>query len=198
MGLAARNTGKPKDVPAEGSMLARLVGLIDLGHQPGYIWKGEAMDSKYKVVFTYELVGSFMEDGRPHWVSEDVNVSDFVGDGLTSKMMKRVMALDPSGVLSDNGKNLKELIGLPCMVTITYNDKGYPKIDAVVSAPVGFPVAELVNDTIIFNMDNPNMDIYNKLPEFTQKKIKSALDLEDTPLYAKLNEQQVGADDVPF
>ena len=181
MGFQNKSFGKPKDVPSEGTMMARLVQLIDLGHQPGYEYGGETVKSNYKITFTYELPGSLMEDGRPHFVSEDLNYSDHE----KSTMFARVKALDPTGELSRSGKSgyaLHNLIGVPCMVAVKHNDKGYAKVGGVVSAPIGIPVPELFNTPIIFNMDEPDMDVYNKFSDFVKEKMKSALDLQDTQL----------------
>lgn len=188
MRLTAQNgSNKNKnDYPTEGTKLARLVGITDLGHQPGFEYQGEQVKSQFKITLTYELPTSFTEDGRPHWVSEDVNVSDFVGDGIMSKMMKRVYALDPDGSISGHGKDLTKLIGMPCMVSIKYNAKGYPQIKDAVPSPEGMPIAELQNDPQIFDMDNPDMELFNKFPTFMQNKIKSALDFEETQLYKEL------------
>ena len=186
MALTARSFGAKKDVPTEGTKLGRLLNLIDLGHQPGFLYKGEMTKSSYKITFTYELPGSKMEDGRPHVVSEDVNVSDYVGDGIVSKMMKRVFALDPDGTISNGGKDLSKMIGLPCMISIKINEKGYPQIKDVVSAPEGMPVPELINTPIIFNMDEPDMDAYNKFSDFVKGKLKAALDLDETKLGKEL------------
>jgi hypothetical protein len=194
MGLQAKSFGGTMDVPTVGTKMARLVGLIDLGHQPGFEYQGEDVKSSYKITFTYELTGSLMEDGRPHHVSEDVNVSDYRGDGITSKMMKRVDALDPTSTISNDGKNLAALIGLPCMVEVKHNKKGYPKITNVTGAPEGIPVPELQNDPKIFNFDEPDMDLYNKLPEFVQGKIKAALDFPGSEVEKAL----LLTNDVPF
>lgn len=194
MALTARSFGKKLDQPTVGTKMARLVGLVDLGHQPGFEYQGDQIKSQYKITFTYELPGSKTEDDRPHWVSEDVNVSDYVGDGIVSKMMKRVFALDPTGEISNGGKNLQALIGMPCMVTVKHNKNGYAQVSDVSGAPEGIPIPELANDPQLFNMDDPDMDLFNKFPEFVQNKIKSALDLQDTKLYAALQEQQTGGD----
>ncbi len=117
MALSAKNGNKKgkgeKDVPEAGTHFARVVGLTDLGHQPGFEYKGDDVPSSYKVEFTYELVNSHMADGRPHWVSEDINVNDFEGDGVTSKMMARVRVIDKDNSTND-GKDLTKLIGKPC------------------------------------------------------------------------------------
>lgn len=197
MGFQNKSFGMKKDVPAEGTMMARLVGLIDLGHQPGYEFGNETVKSNYKVTFTYELPGSLTEDDRPHWVSEDLNYSDHE----KSTMFARVAALDPTGELSQSkggGYALQNLISQPCMINIKHNAKGYAKIKDVVSAPAGIPVPELANTPVLFNTDEPDMDVYNKFSDFVKGKLTSALDHEESALYAALQAEQLGADDVPF
>jgi hypothetical protein len=181
MGFQNKSFGKQKDVPAEGTMMGRLVGLIDLGHQPGYEFGGETVKSNYKVTFTYELPGSMTADNRPHWISEDLNYSDHE----KSTMYARVQALDPTGELTaskESGYALQKLIGEPCMINVKHNAKGWAKVAGVVSAPQGIPVPELVNTPVMFNMDEPDMDVYNKFSDFVKDKLKGALDLNDTEL----------------
>jgi hypothetical protein len=170
------------DVPEGGTYMGRLVGLIDLDLQPGFEYQGEEIEPQYKVTFTYELPGSRTKDDRPHWVSEDFKVSDHE----RSKMYARVRALDPTGSLSDRGKNLAGLIGAPCMISISLNPKGYPKIDNVTGAPNGMPVPELENDPIVFDWDEPNMEVFKRFPEFIQNKIKSSLNYQGSPLHRNL------------
>ncbi len=193
MGFQNKSFGKPKDQPAEATMMARLVQLIDLGHQPGYEYGSETVKSNYKVTFTYELPGSLMEDGRPHFLSEDLNYSDHE----KSTMYARVAALDPTGALTASGKSgyaLQNLIGVPCMVAIKHNDKGWAKVKDVVSAPEGIIVPELFNTPVIFNMDEPDMLVYNKFSDFVKGKLKNALDLQDTELGKAL----LLEDDLPY
>ena len=72
------------------------------------------------------------------------------------------------------------------MVSIKINKNGYAQVKDVVPAPEGIPIPELQNPPQIFNMDDPDMEMFSKFPEFVQGKIKSALDLEDTQLYKEL------------
>ena len=191
MSLSARDTGNRKtklDVPEQGTHMARLVGLTDLGHQPGFTWQGKDIESSWKVEFTYELVNSLMADGRPHWVSEDVNVNDFEGDGVVSTMMARVRSLDKENA-SDDGKNLSKLLGAPCMATISLNEKGYPKLKgqaAVGAISLGMDVPELNNEQFTFDMDAPNMDVWESFADFKQGKIKVALNFDATVLAKEL------------
>lgn len=195
MGFQDKTYGKKKDVPAEGTMMGRLVGIIDLGHQPGYEFGGETIKSNFKVTFTYELPGSLTEDNRPHWLHEDLNYSDHE----KSTMYKRVKALDPTGELTASDKSgyaLQNLINQPCMINIEHNAKGWAKVKEVVSAPQGIAVPELANTPIIFNMDEPNMDVYNKFSDFVKEKMSNALDFKDTALYKELLiSNEVGEDE---
>lgn len=183
MALSAKqgNTKKTLDVPEKGTHMARLVGLTDLGHQPAWEYNGEEVKDSFQVTFTYELPNSKMADGRPHWVSEDVNVNDFEGDGISSKMMKRVRAIDTQNKTED-GKDLTKMIGEPCMLSLDINAKGYPKVKDATEIMLGMDVPELENPTFVFDMDSPDMDKWNDFPEFTQKKIMNAMNFPDSML----------------
>ncbi len=177
------------DHPAAGTHMARLVGITDLGHQPGFTYEGKEIESTYKMEFTYELVNSLMEDGRPHWVSEQFKNNDFVPDkpgGFIATMMARVAAMTPE---TPTEPDVSKLIGKPCMVTVSINAGGYPKVagqGAVTGIPVGMDIPELKNDTFTFDMDEPNMDLWDTFPEFKQKRIKEALNFEETELFKQI------------
>ena len=180
MKFKMRNTSSGDiDSPDDGTHIGRLVGIYDLDHQPGFMWQGEQIESMYKVTFTYELPNSLTKDGRPHWVSEDFKVSDHE----RSKMFSRVKAMDPNGTISDNGDNLFALIGTPCMVEVSHNDKGYAKVGNVSGAPAGFPIPELANDPLIFSFEEPDVEVFKRLPEFVQGKLKSGLNYEGSKLH---------------
>lgn len=201
MALSARSTTPksstgPKEQPKKGSKLMRLVGLVDLGHQPGFMYQGEMMPSAEKVEFIWELVTEKMTDGRNFWVSEEVKVSDYEPKepgGITSGMMKRVRCLEAAGKDSDNGNNLSYLIGEPAMGVIDHNAKGYAKITNITPAPDGFPVPELMNDPIIFDFTDPDRAVWERLTDFTKSKIKKAHNYGDD-LKPKL--QALGIQDV--
>ena len=192
MALQAKNHGGSgaKDVPEKGNHFARLVGITDLGHQPGFEYRGKDVESQYKVTFTYELVNSLMEDGRPHWVSEDFKVSNWIGKngGFDSTMMSRVKSIDVADD-SNLGEDLRELLGKPCMVTVSLTEAGWPKVAgqaAVSMIPAGMTVPDLVNEPFAFDMDNPDMDVWMRLTEFTKEKIKKALNFHESKLFENL------------
>jgi len=196
--LRAKSTkSKTLDLPEIGTHTARLVGLVDMGHQPGFEWNGKEIESSYQIEYTYELPNSLTKDGKPHWVSEQVKVNDFEGKGITSTMMYRFRVLDPANK-GEDGKDLTSQLGNPCMVTLSAHSSGYPKIKgqaAVGSIPLGMQVPELVNNIFIFS--NPqvdeegevDVDLFYSFPEFKQDRIKSALDFETSKLFKALAEE---------
>ena len=138
MSLKARSGESIKDNPSHGTHMARLVGIVDLGHQPGYTYRGNDIASSWKLELTYELVNSLMKDGRPHWVSEEVKNNNFEKNGKQSNLMARVRALDPANETQD-GDELVKMLANPCMVTVSVTDKGYARVHGA-AAVSGVPI----------------------------------------------------------
>ncbi len=177
--MQPRKSNTMKEQPKEGTHVARVVGITDLGHQPPFEWQGQQIDSAYKVEVTYELTNSFMEDGRPFHVSEQMTNSDNSKATLTIR----------AAAIGANINQLESFLEKPCMVTVKYNPKGYANVkgqSAVGGVPDGMPVPALQNPTYLFDIDQPNMDIWDKMPEFKQKKILAGLDLQKTELGQQL------------
>ena len=183
MALKMRGTGSGAvECPDQGTYIARVVSILDLDLQPGYEYQGEEIEAQYKVSITYELPSSRTKDDKPHWVSEEFKVSNHE----RSNMYKRVNAIDPTGAITNKGENLANLINAVCMVSVEPNKNGYAKITAVTSAPNGMPVAELENTPQVFDWDAPDMEVYNRLPEFMQNKLKGGLNFEGSALHREL------------
>jgi hypothetical protein len=178
--------------------MARVVGLSDLGHQPGFVWSGGEADSAYKLEITYELVNTRMDDGsdysdRPFWVSEEVTNTD----SDKGKLKSRLTAAGLPFV------QLEELVTSPLMVTIEHNDRGYSKITNVAGVPAGIEVAHLQNEPVTFDIysNSPDVEQFKNFPEFKRNKITSALDFKQTPLFKALFEDgffDADGEDAPF
>ena len=187
MAIGARNTSGSKEKaeqPAVGPRLARLVGIAELGVQPGFMYQGEMKPATTQEEWIYELKGpkDLMEDGRPFWVSEGVKVSNYEpedGQGFSSKMMTRVRALEAGGVNTDNGKNTVSLLGEICMTEVGETKTGWSKVNAVTPAPAGLPVDELQNEPIVFSWDEPEKAVWDRLSGVTKRKITEALDYDE-------------------
>ncbi len=172
--MKVRKQPTNREQAPEGVHLARVVGLYNLGHQPGFTWSGGEAEDAFKFEITYELVATKMKDDRNFWVSEEVTNTD----NERGKLRQRVIAA------GGNFDDLSTIIGKPLMVTLEHNAKGYPKIVNVAGVPTGLPVPELENETQIFDIyaDPSQKELFLSFPEFKQNKIRNALDFNETQL----------------
>lgn len=169
---------------------ARLVQIIDLGLQPQRPYMGQPKPPANEIMLTYELVDSFMidKDGndvedKPRWVSETLPLLNIKAE--KAKSTQRYMALDPT--VADGGDFVKQ-IGKPVNVNIV-NNKGkdgkiYDNVSAI--APMrprdAERTPELVNPSKVFVLDEPDLEVFNSLPEWLRDKIKENLNYEGSAL----------------
>jgi len=187
---------------AAGTYEARLVQIIELGLQPQRPYKGEDKKPAPEIMFTYELVEEFMKDeqgneieDKPRWISETL---PFYGTNAErSKAAKRYQAFDPDDV---HDSDYAACAGSPVNVTIVVNkgkeDKVYENVAAVtaMTPKKAAKCPELVNPIKLFDLDNPDLEVFNKLPQWIQDKIKKNLNFNGSPLQKLLgapdNEQE--------
>ena len=115
------------------------------------------------------------------------------------------LAIDPDQLYEGNWASL---IGLPVNVTVVINkkdDKVYENVGAITSmrAKDAEKCPELVNPTKVFDLDAPNMEVFNAIPEWIQNIMKENLEFNGSKLQAALNGEEVEPeqeldDEVPF
>lgn len=227
MGINARTvpvSTTKRETLAPGTYPARLVQVIDLGLQPQPAYKGEAKPNAYELAMTYEFVDEFMkdEDGqemkdKPRWLTETIKLYSLEADKAKSTL--RYKALDPNEV--HNG-DFGALVDTPCNVTIVINPgkgknagKTFENIESV--SPMREKDAKkcpaLVNGTRIFDLDDPDMEVFASLPKYLQDKIKNNLQFAGSKLEKELGgtsqpgpvkqedtspEDDVNDEDVPY
>lgn len=190
--LPRNNNRTPVDPLDPGTYPIRLVQVIDLGLQPQPDFKGEAKDPAYTIKVTYEFLDEFMkdEDGndiedKPRWLSEDFAIYSLDSD--RAKSTKRYMALDPE--LEHEG-DWSKLIGAPGMLQIVQNvskknkDIIYNNITGLSSmrAKEASKAPDLINPGKVFSLDDPDIEVFNSLPDWIQDKIKGNLEFEGSAL----------------
>lgn len=177
-----------------GNYPGRLVQIIDLGLQPQRPFKGKDKPPVQEVMFTYELVDAFMVDeegndleDKPRWLSETLPFYGLFADKATST--KRYNAFDPQGVYDGD---FSQAIDTPVNVTVVHGEgkdnKIYTNVGNV-SAMRPRDAAncpQLKNPTKVFDLDEPDMDVFNALPNWIQEKIKSNLNFQGSPLQKAL------------
>ena len=158
----------------DGPVLARIVSVVDMGNQDQTDWQtGEATKPQDKVLITFETPEeciTYEKDGEevtaPRWIGKDYTISMHEKAGL----YKLIMAIKP------DLESLDELLNTPCQITIGSTSGNKAKIIGVSKPMKGLEVGELKNDTFHFDFGNPNMDLFKKLPDWIQGKIKDAND----------------------
>lgn len=192
---------KTPDPLEVGTYPARVVQIIDLGLQKQDPYKGEEKEPKVEICVTYEFLDEFLkdEDGndledKPRWLSEKFTMNHLDSD--LAKSTKRYMALDPE--LEHDG-DWSKLLGAPCMVTIVNNEgkgkhsgKVFNNITSVQSmrAKEQSKAPPLVNEPKMFDVDEPDIEVFLSLPEFRQDQIKSNLNYEGSVLEIALEEHK--------
>lgn len=176
-----------------GTYPARLVSLMILGLQPQRPYKGEEKPPKVELMTTYELSDEFLldEEGnedetKPRWVSETLPFLPLEADRALST--QRYLALDPQKACE--GDWLK-LIGEAVNVTIVVNKgkgqhegKVFENISgtSVIRPKDAAKLPELRNEPRIFDFYEPDVTLFQSLPEWLQTKIKGALDFPGSKL----------------
>jgi hypothetical protein len=174
---------------------ARLVQIIDLGLQAQREYQGKAKPPAQEIMLTYELVDCFMVDAegeeledKPRWISETLPFYGLFAD--KAKSTQRYHAFDPD---EEWEGDFSQAIGMPCNVTIVVNKKGdkvYTNVANV--APMSAKKAEkltgLKNDPKVFDLDEPDMEIFKALPKWIQDKITSNLNFKGSTLEGLLGD----------
>lgn len=193
--IPSTSSGPRAPVLDEGGYPARLVQVIDLGLQPQRPYQGQEKPPAYELQTVYESSDEFMpdEDGnpdetKPRWFWENFALHNLKSDRATST--KRYMALDPN--LEHDG-DWAALIGNPVIVGLTrtkgkdgneYNNIG---ATSTMRAKEASKLPDLVNPPVVFDLSDPDLDVFNSLPDRIQEKIKSNLEFAGSPLEKLLN-----------
>lgn len=202
MGLNAKNApgGSGMSIPVmeAGTYPARVVQIVDLGLQAQSPFQGKEKEPAYSIAITYEFVDEFLVDeegnevkDKPRWLTETMPLYSLGAE--RAKSTKRYNALDPEGVFEGD---FTQLINMPCMVTVVHNpskknpDRPYENIGSVEAMRKKDQdrCAELINDPVVFDLDEPNLEAFNKLPKWIQEKVKNNLEYEGSALQALLKE----------
>jgi len=198
MSLNAKNVassgGSQQDPIEPGTYQARLVQVIDLGVQDQRPYKGEEKPPIHTIRTVYELLDEYCldendeeDETKPRWVNEELAFHNLSCD--RAKSTKRYLALDPQ---QEAEGDWTKLGSFPCMITVVNNEskgKTYTNIasSATMRTKDAKKAKELVNDVSIFSLDDPDMEVFAKQPDWLQDKIKENHDYEGSILEERIN-----------
>jgi len=182
-----------------GTYPARLVQILDIGLQPQRAYQGKDKAPAQEIMLTYELVDTFMLDeagkelpDKPRWISETLPFYGLFAD--KAKSTQRYNAIDPSGEFDGD---FAKAIGQPINVTIVNNAVGDKVYDNIATISAMRPrdadkCPELINTSKLLDLDAPDLEVFNSLPEWLRDKIKGNLNYKGSPL-----EQLLGGGERP-
>jgi len=188
------NNRTPIELLDEGNYMGRVVQVLDLGLQPQRPYKGEEKGPAQEVMLTYELGTEFLKDeeglelkDKPRWLSETIPLRHIDMD--LAKSTKRMKAFDPTNQLQGD---FTEVVAMACTITVGKwvskqdNTKTGNNVLNITPAMKGMPVPELVNPPKVFDLDQPNMEIFGSLPQWVQDKISGNLNYQGSALQEEL------------
>jgi hypothetical protein len=166
-------SNEEREVPPAKTYPARVVGIYDIGKQPGFNPEDPA---KPQVVFVYELLGKErMADGNTFQVSEFLTVSLHAKATLPRRL--KVFGA-PIKKKSDDWFDVPEdfslvdCIGEPCMLEVQHNTKGNAKVGNAIEPIEGMTIPEATKEVGFVDLDADDwMDHYENAPKWIKNRI---------------------------
>lgn len=174
-----------------GTYMSVCVGVIDLGEQ--YEQYDKQKHGKYvsECMFIFEIPSERVQvDGedKPRWLSSkrlvhSLHERSALYQMLTSWRGKPLseLELDPMG----EGFDLEQMLGQPAMLTVTVTEKDdgskYNKIETVTGFPKGIGAPRAESELLLFDADEPDMEVLGKLPEWIQDIIRKSTQFAENP-----------------
>lgn len=148
--------------PPPGMHIARCYQLVDLGTQQK-LFNKKIIGQGRKIRLTWELLGEDkMDDGRPFSISRTY----FMSLHEKSSMRKDLESWRGRAFTAEEEKqfDVSRLIGGYCMLNVVEEPGAdgdtFTKIAAVTQMPKGLPKPEAINDTLIWDLESPDMEVY--------------------------------------
>lgn len=182
----------PIEALDSGTYPGRVVGIVLLGEH-AQEFKGEVKPPKPNLGVVYEFLDEFLkdEDGndltdKPRWLTEIFPFHSNTSE--KAKSTQRYTALDQK---LEHGWDFSKLLGMPCSITVV-QDPGKGKNEGRIFNKITNVSAmrpkeaanapRLVNPAFLFDFDEPDIDNWNKLPEWLKNTSKKALNFPGSKL----------------
>lgn len=187
--------------PPVGTHVARCIKIIDIGTQRGE-YQGKAT-LRRQCIIGWELPNELMSEGDH--AGKPFTVSRFYTASLGEKANLRKDLENWRGrQFTDeelNGFESKNILGKPCMLSITENDKHRVRVTGVMALPKGTPVPNQINPLTYFSLDEFSQEAFDKLSEGIKKLIQVSPEYQQATSPAQ--QKKPGAfddmeDDIPF
>lgn len=213
MAINAGTNGTKRELIPAGNYVARCYQMLHIGTVIEQ-FQGEAKTMN-KVRIGWELpleLKVFNEDKGelPCVISKEYTLS------MHEKAKLRQMLASWRGkdFTEDESKcfDITKLLGVPCMLNVIHTPsktdatKMYETISSITPLPKGFNCPPQINQNMVWDYDNPDMQLLANLPDFIKDKIKTSEEYNRliAPNHTDIkqdmgnNNSPEGADDLPF
>lgn len=198
--MSLRAKRKPvSDIPPldGGTYMGVCVAVIDLGQQYKQYEKQKQGRYVEQCLFIFEIPSERVQvDGqdKPRWLSSkrftvSLHERSALFQLLTSWRGKALSEaeLDPAG----EGFDLMQMAGQGAMLSVSVNEKDdgsrSNKIEAVTGFPKGIAPPKPESEILVFDADDPDMEVFAKLPEWIQDAIRKSTQFADNPPEEKVD-----------
>ena len=162
-----------------GTHIAACYEVIDLGTQVETFNNEER--SRRKIWIGWELPEEKMTDGRPYVIGCRYTLSSYVNARLRKHLESWRGKTFEDSDFGDGGFDIKNVIGVGCMLLVTHNESGgktYANVGGVMQLPKGTKSPTPANEQVYFSLDDFDADVFAKLSERMQGIIRESPEYE--------------------
>jgi hypothetical protein len=162
--------------PPAGMHVARCYRLIDLGTQPKS-FQGQSKGEARKIMASWELLGDErMDDGKPFTISKSWFLS--MHEKATLRKDLESWRGRPFTAEEEHSFDVAKLLGAYCLINVIQEQgqdgNTYTKIGAITPMLKGMPKPEPVNESTVFDADDPDMEMFSKFSDKMKETIQNS------------------------
>lgn len=198
------NGGGDFEQPPIGTHVARCIKVIDIGTQKSE-YQGQA-NIRRQTIIAWELPNELITEGD--YAGKPFTVSRFYTASLSEKANLRADLESWRGraFTKDElqGFAAKNILGVPCLVSLIKNDKDKTRVSGVMALTKGTTVPAQVNPSVFFSLDEFDPAVFESLSDGYKKLIKVSPEYQHItdPRRVRPKDGTGGAadmeDDIPF
>ena len=205
--MRVSDNGQEFEQAPAGTHIARCIRLIDVGTQFGE-YQGKPNAAR-KIVVMWELPGAVMSEGN--FAGQPFVVSKWYTASIGEKANLRKDLVNWRGrEFTDDelkGFDVKKLLTVPCMLSLTPNDKGKVRVTGIMKPPQGTTCPPQVNPSVYFSLekDEFNQAVFDGLSDYWKGEIQKSPEWADLKGKGPIKPSASGTtkfddfeDDIPF
>lgn len=179
MGFNATKGNNDFEIAPAGVHPARCYKIIDLGHQQT-TWQGKPKIA-HKIIIAWELLGDErMADGQPFMIQSRYTLS--LGDNAHLKKALESWRGKPFTIEENLNFDVSKVLGAYCLLNVvhaTEGDNTYANVSSLMPLPKSMGRPEGVNALFKFDIDKPDMAMFESFSEKLQATIAASTEWQE-------------------